>query len=139
MGDSITIQIIISRFEWIEKLFPRQTVVHKKFKLIGGEFTARIIRYLNSLGIKFFTTFNEETKASVAEKFIRTNMSENSRYITFNNTYRYLDALPKLVESYNNTYHRTIRTTPNNVTEANEKQIWSLIYEDSRTTVSFQI
>ena len=59
-----------------------------------------------------------------------------SRYLTFNHTYRYLDALPKLVESYNNTYHRTIRTTPNKVTEANEKQIWSLMYGDLKTTQS---
>ena len=103
----------------------------------GGEFTARIIQqYLESLSIKFFTTFNEETKASISERFIRTIMSKISRYLTFNNTYRYLDALPKLVESYNNTYHRTIRTTPNNVTKANEKQIWSLIYGDMKSTQS---
>ena len=53
----------------------------------GGEFTARIIQqYLDSLGMKFFTTFIVETKASVAERFIYTIMSKISRYVTFNNT-----------------------------------------------------
>ena len=35
------------------------------------------------------------------------------RYFTETNTNKYLDILPKLLDKYNNTYHRTIKMTPN--------------------------
>jgi len=34
------------------------------------------------------------------------------QYMAANNSCRYLDVLPKLVENYNNTYHTTIKSTP---------------------------
>ena len=34
------------------------------------------------------------------------------KYFTANNTQKYIDALPSMVEKYNNTYHRSIKLTP---------------------------
>ena len=34
------------------------------------------------------------------------------KYFTDNNTYRYIDILPDLVEDYNNTVHTSIKMTP---------------------------
>jgi len=34
------------------------------------------------------------------------------QYKAANNSCRYLDVLPKIVEKYNNTYHTTIKSTP---------------------------
>jgi hypothetical protein len=36
--------------------------------------------------------------------------------------------LAKLVKSYNNTYHRTIKTSPASVNKSNEAEIWSRVY-----------
>ena len=34
------------------------------------------------------------------------------KYFTANNTQKYIDVLPSMVERYNNTYHRSIKFTP---------------------------
>ena len=50
--------------------------------------------------------------------------SQESRYKN-----KYIDFLDKLVDSYNNTYHRSIGTKPRLVTEKNSLQIWSKMYK----------
>ena len=34
------------------------------------------------------------------------------KYFTANNTQKYIDVLPSMVEKYNNTYYRSIKLTP---------------------------
>ena len=34
------------------------------------------------------------------------------KYVTANNTQKYIDVLPSIVEKYNNTYHWSIKLTP---------------------------
>ena len=48
--------------------------------------------------------------------------------MTHNNTLRYLDKLQDIVKGYNNSYHRSIQTTPAQVTKANEDIVWSTLY-----------
>ena len=38
--------------------------------------------------------------------------------------------LPALVESYNNTYHRSIRRAPNSVNSENQETVWLTLYAD---------
>ena len=45
------------------------------------------------------------------------------RYFTAANTFRFVDVLQDLVNSYNNTYHRSIGMKPINVTESKSKQV----------------
>ena len=42
------------------------------------------------------------------------------KYFTAKNTLTYINVLPQLVKSYNNTYHRSIKMKPTQVTKANE-------------------
>ena len=51
-----------------------------------------------------------------------------SRYFTYTNTRRYVEVLPALVESYNNTYHRTIGRAPNSVNAENQEAVWLTLY-----------
>ena len=69
--------------------------------------------WLKQLHMKHFHTQNFDTKASIAEKFIRTLKEKLWRYFTYTNSRKYVKVLPALVESYNNTYHRSIRRAPN--------------------------
>ena len=54
---------------------------------------------------------NEE-KSSVVERWNRTMKNIIWKYFTANNTQKYIDVLPSMVEKYNNTYHRSIKLTP---------------------------
>ena len=80
----------------------------KPYKLqtdAGTEFVNKEVqKYLKSEFIDFFVT-KSETKASVVERFNRTLKERMWRYFTKNNSYRYLDILPNMLENYNNSYH----------------------------------
>ena len=43
-------------------------------------------------------------------------------------TKRYIDILPKLVDSYNKTWHTGILSEPSNVNKNNEKKLWWQMY-----------
>ena len=59
-------------------------------------------------------TFNPDTSihAAFIERFNRTLQRLIYTFNTENETYRYIDALPQLVQTYNNRKHRMIGTTP---------------------------
>jgi hypothetical protein len=50
------------------------------------------------------------------------------RYFSQNQTHKYIDILQDLINSYNNTYHRSIKTSPASVNKKNENKIWSTLY-----------
>jgi len=78
--------------------------------------------------IKFFTSENDDIKASVVERVQRTLKSKIWRHFSRHNTSRYIDVLPDLVESYNNSYHRSIKRTPASVNLDNQEEVWHLLY-----------
>ena len=95
-------------------------------------------RALNSLIVCFrnsyvkttlsFFTVKSGLKASVVERFNRTFKNKMYKYFTTKDTLTYIDVLPKLVKSYNNTYHRSIKMKPTQVTEAYEAKVWDTLY-----------
>ena len=62
------------------------------------------------------------------ERFNRTFKNKMYKYFTAKNTLSYIDVLPELVSSYNNTYHRSIKMKPSQVTKANESKVWDTLY-----------
>ena len=82
--------------------------------------------------IKFYTTENTDTKASVVERFNRSIKSKMWRYFTHKNTHRYIDVLQDLVHSYNNTYHRSIGMTPSQVTLENQDYVRNRLFGGKR-------
>ena len=98
----------------------------------GSEFTNKVLqRWLSSRNIHFFTTHNEETKASIVERFNRTIKTRMLRYFTSKNTKKYIDVLKDLVHSYNHSYHRSIKRTPISVGYENQEKVWLTLYADS--------
>jgi Chromo (CHRromatin Organisation MOdifier) domain len=61
-----------------------------------------------------------------------------SRYFTYKNTSRYIDVLPDILNSYNNTYHRSIGMAPNDVTESNSLQVAERLYPPKPTKFNFK-
>ena len=80
----------------------------------GFEFRGRlVINYLKSKGIKWFSTEDDVTKASIVERLNRTLKQKMYRAFTAEGNQKWLELLPRLVEGYNSTIHSSIKTTPN--------------------------
>ena len=87
----------------------------------GKEFVNRKFKsFLKDHRVHFFSTENDDIKASVVERFNRTLKSKMWRYFTYTRKKRYVDTLDALVLSYNNSKHRTIRMSPSDVTSDDE-------------------
>ena len=105
----------------------------------GTEFLNRQFqKFLRDNNIHFFTV-NSGLKASVIERFNRTFNNKMYKYFTAKNILSYIDVLPQLVSSYNNTYHRSIKMKPTQVTKANESKVWDTLYSgDVQKQVRFK-
>ena len=57
-------------------------------------------------------SIHNEGKSIVAERFIRTLMTKNCKYMTSVSKNLYIDKLNDIVNEYNNTYHSTIKIKP---------------------------
>src|SRR6266853_1628906 len=63
-------------------------------------------------------------KAAMVERFNRTLKTKMWHYFTHNNTHRWVEVLPLLVEGYNNSIHRSINIAPAKVNKDNETAMW---------------
>ena len=96
----------------------------------GKEFLNKDVQgYLREEGVHHFVS-NSDQKAAVVERFNRTLKSRMWRYFTAHQTHHYLDILPKLLDSYNKAYHRSIGRAPNQVRKEDENEIWVRLYGD---------
>ena len=94
----------------------------------GKEFLNREFKnLLKHYDITFYHV-SSVVKACVIERFSRTLKEKMWRYFTFTGKYVYIDVLQKLMESYNSSFHRTIKMAPENVNKSIEKQLWKRIY-----------
>jgi hypothetical protein len=95
----------------------------------GTEFTNRVFqKFMKENNVHFFTTYNDETKASIVERFNRTLKTKMWKYFTHRETLTYVDVLPDMVESYNRTEHRRIGIPPAEVTWANQTTVAKRLY-----------
>ena len=96
----------------------------------GTEFKNKDVKDL----VELYSTENEE-KSSIAERWIRTIKEKMWKYFTDNNTYKYIDVLPDLVEDYNNTVHSSTKLTPIDASKKkNELTVWRNLYPDRYKT-----
>ncbi|CAB3998073.1 uncharacterized transposon-derived [Paramuricea clavata] len=67
-------------------------------------------------------------KAALVERFNRTLKTRMWKYFTENRTKVWVDILPALARSYNNSTRRTIGMKPADVNEENKDEVWTRIY-----------
>ena len=141
----LTVVDVLSKYAWVEPLKDKTgKAVAAAFERIlkrargrqplrlqtdaGKEFYNRVFQgVMTRHNIHHFST-RGDTKASVVERFNRTLKERMYRYLTARNTYRYVDALPYLVQGYNATKHRSIGMAPRDVTRVEERQVWQRLY-----------
>jgi len=96
----------------------------------GTEFFNRHFRTLLGLfnpPVELYNTWSNK-KASVVERVQRTLRNRLGKYWEHTGTKRWIDVLPRITQSYNNSFHRSIGMTPNQVTPANEALVMSRLY-----------
>ena len=99
----------------------------------GSEFFNRPVqKFLREINVHHFNTENETIKASIVERWNRTLKDRLWRYFTHTNNVRYVNVLPKVVKAYNNSYHRSIKRKPVDVTLANQEEVWQTLYGTPR-------
>jgi len=94
---------------------------------------AQFKKLLEEEGIEFFTSQNDDIKCAIIERFNRTLKGRMYRYFTENKTKKWIDIIDDLITSYNNSYHRSIKTAPINVTIENENTVKNVLYGNEKT------
>ena len=75
---------------------------------------------------------NEE-KSSIVERRNRTMKNIMWKYFTANNTQKYINVLPRMVDKYNSTYHRSIKLTPSDARNpASYQLVHNALYANAR-------
>lgn len=81
----------------------------------GSEYTNKELnKFLKDHDIEHrFVDVNQHESLGVVDRYCRTLRGLINKYCTSHKTTRYIDVLDKLVQNYNNTFHSTIKCTPN--------------------------
>ena len=100
----------------------------------GNEFlNAQVQDLFKKYNIKHYWSFNDDIKAACVERFNRTLKTRMFRYFTARHTNRWVDILQSLIESYNNSIHRSIGMAPNDVNSDNVQEISERLYPEKTT------
>jgi len=77
----------------------------------------------------FITSTDSRSKAAIAERFIRTIKEKILKFLDQNpSKHRYIDVVQELVDSYNKTYHSSIKMAPNDVDEKTQAAVLLNLY-----------
>ena len=108
----------------------------------GKEFLGEFKKLCDKHSIKIILT-GSFFKASIVERFNRTLKEKLWRIFSHHKNLKrkfpnnYKNYIEKIVESYNKSYHRAIKTKPCLVTEKNEKLVFRNLYGDLDIVVKF--
>jgi len=106
--------------------------VRKPYKIRsdkGGEFDNRQFRdFCERNNIIYFTTQNSTIKCAIVERVNRTLKNKIFRYFTKYGTRKYVDVLQDIVDSYNNSIHRSTRMAPTDINEDDEQEVFENLY-----------
>ena len=95
----------------------------------GREFlNSDVKQLLKNTNTELWLSENDDVKAALVERFNRTLKNRMYKYFTANNTKKWINVLPKLVNNYNNTVHRSIKKKPINVKKRDQIEIQRILY-----------
>ena len=83
----------------------------------GSEFTNTSFKNLmnkNNIEIRYCEV-GDHHKLGIIDRFVKTLRYKINKYVSTHQTVKYIDALPSIIHSYNNTYHRGIEKKPSEV------------------------
>lgn len=94
----------------------------------GSEFYNKDFKaVLQKNNIKLYSTESDK-KAAIAERCIKEIKKLIYRYLTYNHTNEYVKILPSFFETYNKTFHSSIKMSPAEVSDNNEGVVLRNLY-----------
>ena len=78
-----------------------------------------------------YSTYSDK-KASIVERVQKTIRGRLFKLFTANKNNKWLDALPKIIESYNNSVHSTIQMKPNDVKPEHTNTLLKRLYSNKK-------
>ena len=101
----------------------------------GTEFlNSEVGDIFDEYGVNHYSTPSKSpSKASMAERVIRTLKTRISRYMQLNQNNRWIDVLDELVKNYNETPHSSTQYAPNAVNKSNQMKLYRKLYSDLPT------
>ena len=96
----------------------------------GTEFTNNQTQtFFKNNNIKWYHTYNRDIKCSICERYNRTILNKIYKNFTLNNNTIWINDLDKLVNEYNNSYHRSIKMKPIDASKkSNENNVRNNLY-----------
>lgn len=139
----LTVIDIFSKFAWafpiknktgfevtktMEQIFKTGCIPKNLHTDMGKEFfNTHFNKLMDSYKINHYSTYSTK-KAAIVERFNRTLKNKMWKTFSFQGSYKWLSLLPKLIDEYNNTIHRTIKMKPNDVNVECEKRLLDTVY-----------
>ena len=143
----LLVEDTFSKFIWVQPLLDKKAKsVLNAFQLIyhkysdfpvelstdkGKEFHNKDLKaFFHGNDVDFFSS-DGNTKAQFAERTIQSFNTLILKYMRLHDTKTYVIILPDLVTAYNNTYKRSIKMKPSQVSPQNMKQVFLNLYHKS--------
>ena len=104
--------------------YPVQTVIFDEGKEFDNQKVDKLFR---QYGIHSYSILTDQ-KAAAVERLNRTVKSIIWKYFTDKNTQKWIEVLPKIINNYNSTFHRTINMAPNDVSFENRKRVFKKMF-----------
>ena len=96
----------------------------------GKEFVNRTFQsLLSKYHIAFYTSKDATIKASIVERFNRTLMTRVHKFLTKENSSRYIHVLQDIIKNYNNTRHNSTGLAPNQIDHHNKELVWLRLHQ----------
>ena len=106
----------------------KEAKCEKLFTDGGSEYNNRLMKtFLKKEGVHHYTSTNEK-KVAHAERLIKQLKKKLIMYMNENETFKWTNVLEDIVNSYNNTYHRSINMTPAQARQAEQYEVWANQY-----------
>ena len=133
---------VLSKYSWYEPVKNKtpseiQRAFSKIFKVAtpkllqtdqGKEFTSKIIQaYFKKKKIHWYHS-HSESKATLAERAIRTLRERLARVFHYQGSYQYVHLLQDLSDVYNRTKHSRTKVAPRDVDASNENEVFERLY-----------
>ena len=95
-------------------------------EFVNSSFQAMLKRY----NIEYFTSKDASIKCALVERFNRTILNKIYKFLTKNNTHRYLEILPNILAGYNLTPHSSHGLPPAKITHLNKEIVWLKLFNN---------
>lgn len=98
-------------------------------------YNASFQKLMKQYNINHYSTFSHK-KAAIVERTIRTVKERLFKHFSLNGTYKWIDILPSIIESYNTRKHSVTKMKPCNVTKRQEKALLNTVFNHIKITTN---